>query len=152
MGNKGRGMKLSKWLVSLGMGLAMSAVAVASFPSQNYIDELNKSMREEVERQATQFDEDGLRVIAMNVAIEPSSSTMTMAMGMMVSDAVTADRRQEMLDELDEGHFDLACGLYMDYLAEYGSISTFNLHFVVVTEDKQLLYDHEKACTEYDVW
>ncbi len=147
-------MSTAKWALGLLVGLLLNtaAVAQANFPEQSYIDEVNAAFAEEVKSQAGTFDEEGLRVIAMNVAIDRPTLGMMMAMGMLVSDAVAADALKVMIDDLRADHFELACSLYGDYLVDYADIDSFNLHFVVVTEDRQPLYDEEQACTIDDIW
>lgn len=146
-------MKLGQWLVGLVMGLAMgTAAAQAGFPTQDYIDEFNRAMRDEVQRQANTFDSDGLRIIASNLAVDRSAWSMSMAMGMMVSDTVTAEDRQRILNDLKVEHFDFACEFYAEYVANFYDLASLDLHFVVVNERKELLYDAQETSTEYDIW
>ena len=147
-------MNAGKWVVGLVAGLMLSATALAqaSFPSQEYLDELNKVMQEEVQRQSTLFDEEGLRIIAMNMAVDRPALTLLLSFGTMVSDTVSAEQRKALIEDLRVGHFDLACEFQADYLQDFADIDELRLHFVVVTESKELLYDDEQSCTIDDIW
>lgn len=143
-------MKLSKWLVGMVAGLALSATALASFPTQEYIDELNTAMRDYVDSQIGQFDDDGLQVIAMNISGNPSTRQLLMTMGMMVSDTISAADRQVLIDDLKVDHLGLACDFVEIYAFDFDFIDSLKLHFVVTNESKELLYDVEKVCTADD--
>lgn len=146
-------MNAGKWVVGLMAGLMLSstALAQASFPTQEYLDELNKAMQDEVKRQSTIFDEEGLRLIATNLAADRPELTLLLSVGTMVSDTVSAEQRKVLIEDLRVGHFDLACQFQADYLLEFADINALRLHFVVVTESKELLYDDEQTCTIDDI-
>ena len=146
-------MYAGKWWASLLVSVLLSGTALAQdgFPQQEFIDEWNKEMVTEVQRQSNSFDEDGLRAISINLTADRPALKLLMAVASMVSDEVIPSVRETMIEELYVDHFGMTCDILENHLKDFADIQALRLHFLVVSESRELLYDEEQTCTVEDL-